>query len=233
MAAASLYDDVSLIPENVSRERPVGTPRMVETEELNKTVWEILIEMQRFHGKAKEEDQGAAAFVLDFAKAFERVSLPVVWAWATHFSFLRKILQVEGCVAEPLQTITALPGSKWSCLLLRIVLQDALSQVTTIYPPLKLMVFVDDITALVKEKNREVAEKAKKVMKKLKEVEQEGLKLSVTENGREGKNKMNASCGFLENELRRFSREGVTLAESVESLGVDLREKMRGGRSAR
>ena len=45
---------------------------------------------------------------------------------------------------EPLRTITAIwPGSKWSCLLLSIVLQDALSEVTEIYPPLKLRVFVD------------------------------------------------------------------------------------------
>ena len=114
------------------------------------TVWEILMEMDRFNGKAKEEDQGAfAALVLDLAKAFGRVSLPVVMAWATNFSFSREILRVlcgyfehqkrvqfEGCVAEPLQTITAiLPGSKWSCLLLRIVLQDALGEVTKIYPP--------------------------------------------------------------------------------------------------
>ena len=50
--------------------------------------------MQRFIGKAKKEDQGALALVLDLAKAFERVSLPVVWAWATHFSFPRIILWV-------------------------------------------------------------------------------------------------------------------------------------------
>ena len=57
--------------------------------------------------------------------------------------------EFEGCVAELLQTITAiLPGSKWSCLLLRIVLQDALSEFTKTYPPLKLRVFVGDITAL-------------------------------------------------------------------------------------
>ena len=54
------------------------------------------------------------ALVLDLAKALERVSLPVVWARATHFSFPRKILRVlcgyfehrrvqfEGCAAEPL-----------------------------------------------------------------------------------------------------------------------------------
>ena len=45
----------------------------------------------------------------------------------------------------------------------------------------------------------------------------------MTEDGKEGKSKMIASCGFLENELRQFSREeGVSLVDSVETLGVDL-----------
>ena len=39
------------------------------------------------------------------------------------------------------------------------MLQDALREVTNIYPPLKLKVFVDDITTLLMGKNREVAEK--------------------------------------------------------------------------
>ena len=118
----------------------------------------------------------------DLAKAVERVSLPAVWAFATHFSFPRKILRVlcgyfehqrrvqfEGCAPEPLTTTTAiLPGSMWSCLLLRIVLQDALSEVTHIFTALNLRVFVDDIRAPVKGRNKEVAEMAKTVMKKLK-----------------------------------------------------------------
>ena len=54
-------------------------------------------------------------------------------------------------------------------MLLRIVLQDALSEVSKFYPPLKLRVFVDDITALLMVKNEEVAEMAKKVMKRLRE----------------------------------------------------------------
>ena len=49
------------------------------------------------------------------------------------------------------------------------MLQDALSEVTKIYHPLKLRVFVDDITAPVKGRTKEVAEMAKNVMKKLKE----------------------------------------------------------------
>ena len=139
-------------------------------------------------------------------------------------------VQFEGCAAEPLQTITAiLPGSKWSCLPLRIVLQDALSEVTKFYPPMKFRVFVDDITALVKGR-KEVAEMAKKVIMKLKEEveKKKGLKLSVTESGKEGKNKMIASCGFLEDELRQCSKaEGVTLAHSVETVGVDLRTRAK------
>ena len=39
---------------------------------------------------------------------------------------------------------------------------------------------------------------------------------------------MIASCGFLENELSQFSKEeGVTLADSVETLGVDLRTRIK------
>ena len=127
----------------------------------------MLLEMERFKYQAGEEDQGAVALDLDPAKAFERVGLPVVCAWATHFSFPRKMLRVicgyfedqkrahfEGGVAEPPQTITAiLPGSKWSCLLLRIVVQDALSKAAQIHPPLKLRVFV-----------HKLVEKARKVM---------------------------------------------------------------------
>ena len=108
-----------LIPEKVTRERPVALmPTLIRwwealiapevakwqqkylvewdaTDERNggaqRTVWEVLMEMERFTGKAKAEDQGAVALVLNLAKAFERISLLVVWPWATHFSFPRKI----------------------------------------------------------------------------------------------------------------------------------------------
>ena len=51
---------------------------------------------------------------------------------------------------------------------------------------------------------------------------------------------MIASCGFLEEDLRQFSKEGLTLADSMETLGVDLRTRVkslgakgkRGGKSA-
>ena len=89
---------------------------------------------------------------------------------------------------------------------------------------------MDDITALLMGKNKEMAEMAKKVMKKLKEdVRKKGLKLPVTENGKKGKSKMIASCRFFEDGLRQCSKEGVMMADSVETLGVRLgaKEKKR------
>ena len=49
-------------------------------------------------------------------------------------------------VADLPQTIPAiLPGSKWSVLSLRTVMQDAMADVPNVYPLLKLKVCVDDI----------------------------------------------------------------------------------------
>ena len=96
-------------------------------------VWEKLLEMERFDYRAGEHNPGAITLVLDLAT--NCVGL------GAHCNSLTKILRVlrgyfehkmrvqfEGCVAEPLQTITALlPESQWSCLLLRSVLQVARS----------------------------------------------------------------------------------------------------------
>ena len=51
--------------------------------------------------------------------------------------------------------------------------------------------------------------------------------MSVTKHGKEGKSKMIASCGFLEDELRQCSKGGVTVADSVETLGVNLRTRVK------
>ena len=51
--------------------------------------------------------------------------------------------------------------------------------------------------------------------------------MSITENGKEGKSKVIASCGYLEERLRECSREGVTMADGVETLGVDLRTRVK------
>ena len=68
-----------------------------------RTVWEILMEMERFKNRAGGGDLGAVALVLDLAKAFERVGFPVFWAWAAHFSFARKMLLLRAPEASAVQ----------------------------------------------------------------------------------------------------------------------------------
>ena len=43
---------------------------------------------------SRKSKPGSCSLGFDLAKAFERVSFPMVWALLTHFSFPRKILRV-------------------------------------------------------------------------------------------------------------------------------------------
>ena len=131
-----------------------------------RTVWEVLMEMERLEWKGKSTrsrscglgprpgegiraSQPSSGLGLGDAFQLSRKMLRVLCGYFEH----QRRVPFEGCAAEPLTTITAiLPGSKWCCSHLRIVLQDALSEVTKIYLSLKLRVFMGDITALVKER---------------------------------------------------------------------------------
>ena len=104
--------------------------------------------MRRFDYQAGEKDQGTIALVLDLAKTSERVSLPVVWAWA---SFPKRFCVCSAVTSsirgefnlKDVQRIRSRPsrpfsvGRIWSCLLLRFVLQDTLSEVMNVFPPLE------------------------------------------------------------------------------------------------
>ena len=50
--------------------------------------------MERFNDKAKEEDQGALALVLDLAKEFEWVSLPVGLGLGNALQLPKEVLRV-------------------------------------------------------------------------------------------------------------------------------------------
>ena len=94
------------------------------------------------------KSQGVITLVLDLTRTIERVSSPVVRAWATHFNLPKifcvscgyfehqKRVQFNGYVARvPSDPHGHLPWvKKWNCLLLRVVVQDALGEVTKVYP---------------------------------------------------------------------------------------------------
>ena len=100
-----------------------------------------------------------------------------------HFGFPQRILRVlcenvehqwrvifEGCVAYPLTITAILPGSNWSVLFLRMVMQDAMGELLKMYPQLKIEV----LQAMPK-----VASSKKQFIQK--------LKVSLAESGKERK----------------------------------------------
>ena len=133
------------------------------------------------------------------------------------------------CGVQLMETITAiLPGSRWSCLLLRIELQDALSDVVKVYPPMEFKVFVDNITACLEGRNKELSDISDKVLRVMRmEAEEKGSKLPVTEGGKEGKSKVIASCSNVEEKFQHSSNKGEGLADSVGTLGVNLRTRTK------
>ena len=70
---------------------------------------------------------------------------------------------------------------------------------------------------------------AEELLKKVEvEVEEKGLKLSITEGEKEGKSKVITSCNYVEERFQECRmKEGVALETSVETLGVDLRARTK------
>ena len=103
-------------------------------------------------------------------------------------------------------------------MLLRTVVQDALSEVAKVYQPTTLKI-VDDITAIMEGRNKELPCIADKILEVIRmEVEEKGLKLSITEGGKRGQSKVIARCSYL---LLKFQecgkKEGVGLATGVDT----------------
>ena len=54
--------------------------------------------MDKYSYNREGMGKGAVTLVVDFAQAFEKVQLKVVWAWAMHFDFSQRRLGVLcGC----------------------------------------------------------------------------------------------------------------------------------------
>ena len=114
-----------------------------------------------------------------------------------YFEHQRRV-QFEGCVARRCRPLRKFCWVKLELLILRMVLQDALSEVVKRYPPMNMKVFADDITACLEGRNKELPEIAEKVLTTRRmEVEEKCLELSVTEGETDGKSKVIASCSYL------------------------------------
>ena len=97
-------------------------------------------------------------------------------------------------------------------LLACIVSQDALSEVVKLYPPMKLKVFVDDITAFLEGRSKESPEIAEMVTRAMSMEVAEKAESCRSQKGREeGKSKVTASCSYLEEKFQALWQKRVSM----------------------
>ena len=93
---------------------------------------------------------------------------------------------------------------------------------------MKLLVFVGDILVCLERRNKELQVADIVVNALTGDAEEKGLKLSVTEGGKDVKSWVLASCRYVKEKFQECSkREGVGLADSVEIPGADLRKRTK------
>ena len=94
----------------------------------DRACWESFLDMEVFdltEGKISVLAMRRLPLWL-LAKASQREQLSVVWNWFRHFCFLQRILCVLGGCAVHARCVLFENGSKWSVLLLRVVMHDAI-----------------------------------------------------------------------------------------------------------
>ena len=150
-------------------------------------VWGSLLETERFDFRTGEKDQGANTLVLDLAYAFERVNQ------AQLFGLWRRI-SIYGCHAghlehRTLHTITPVDMELSHCASRRA------ERIRECVSASEAEGFRCGITAFVEGRDKWLPGIAEKILKSImKEVEEKGPRLSITEGGMEGKFKVVASC---------------------------------------
>ena len=187
-----------------------------------RTVWETLLEMERFDYRSGEKQPGTITLVLDLAEAFERVSFPVVWAWATHFNFGRFCVCYAGTLdhqrrvqfedASRSRSRPSRPPSldpNGVAFILCAVLQNALS-----------------VTAFTEGRNKDLVGIAGKVLKSMKrKVEEEGSE--AVNHGRRKRRKEQGGCAMQVSggEVSGKQQKRRSGCNNVETKGVDLRTR--------
>ena len=89
--------------------------------------------------------------MVDLAKASEREQLSVVWNWAGHFGFPQRKLRVFCGYAVHAGCVRFGNRSKWSVLLLRVVMHDAMTEVFSLNPEVRARMYLDDTRLLRRE----------------------------------------------------------------------------------
>ena len=130
----------------------------------------------------------------------------------------------ENSISDPMvATTSSLLGSKWSVLLLNIVMQDAMTKI--FHFPQRIQVSVDDMKLFLKGMSSNLLGRRRYLFSLLKaEIKKVRLELSVTNSNKVRKNKPEVSNPHSRQRLRWFCREDVFgMDSSIEYWGIDNR----------
>ena len=115
-----------------------------------------------------------------------------------------------------------LPRSKWRCLLFRVAVERGEQGVYAF----KVECFVDDITACMEHRKKELAGTAEMVL--IVDRKREGSEVVDHRRGKRREEQDDCVAQLLGKEVSTCSyKEGVGLSTSVEKLGVDLRTRTK------
>ena len=190
------------------------------------------------------ESEMEATVIMDLVKAFERVSLKVVWQWAKYYNFplsvAAMVLQifhfprrviVQGCTSEEVRTAAAIvAGSKYSVLLLKMVITWPMDRLLHLFPTISLHTYVDDIKARLRDKQRLLVEKVPELVDAMTGLlEKVGMEASL---GKEGKSQIMVTSTWLRERLVSPAKtRSIPLRTAMVYLGVDFEVAARGIRT--
>ncbi|CAK0847595.1 unnamed protein product [Prorocentrum cordatum] len=241
---------IGLLPTAISAWEIMREPYMVEWAKQNyrswdctsygkaaeDAAWEVLLSHEMDDaGEQSEETQATITAVLDLVKAFEKVSLHVLWeagkqlnfntgvlaVVCSYFAMTRRLI-VGGSVSSETQTVaTIIAGSKFSVCFLKMVIQSTVDGLVVERPRARWGMCVDDLRVRLRQQHQYiVTEFGETIDSCFRGFEKIGLKFSV---GSKGKGAVMMSTKWARKAVTGPMRErGLPVVRACPYLGVDI-----------
>ncbi|CAK0838315.1 unnamed protein product, partial [Prorocentrum cordatum] len=198
--------------------------------------WEVLLSHEMGDvDEQSEETQATVTAVLDLVKAFEKVSLHVLWEAGKQLKFnagvlavvcsylaMARRLIVGDSVSNETETVTTITaGSKYSVCFLKMVIQSTVDGLVVERPRARWGMCVDDLCVRLRQQHRHiVTEFGETIDSCFRGSEGLGLKFSV---GSKGKGAVMASTKWARRAVTGPMQErGLPVVKACPHLGVDV-----------
>ncbi|CAK0878174.1 unnamed protein product, partial [Prorocentrum cordatum] len=226
---------IGLLPTAIRVWEIMREPYMVEWAKKNYRSWALLSHEMDDVEEQSEETPATVTAVLDLVKAFEKVSLHVLWEAGKQLNFntgvlavvcsafaMTRRLIVGDSVSSETETVTAIiAGSKFSVCFLKMVIQSTVDGLVAERPRARWRMYVDDLCVRLRQQHRYiVTEFGETIDSCFRGFEGLGLKFSV---GSKGKGAVMASTKWARRAVTGPMQErGLPVVRACPYLGVDI-----------